>query len=132
MRLLGSVEIPEEDLAPGKSSIAANNCIQQLSNSKGQGSAENQGEVRAWDGVARQSPTLVPLLLSLAVPTDGGSARGRVRERSQWQSTLSKYGIHEVVQSVGAGGSNRAFPWERCQRCLGGLSPHMGMVPGEA
>ncbi|XP_030359688.1 amyloid-beta A4 precursor protein-binding family B member 3 isoform X5 [Strigops habroptila] len=43
VRSLGWVEIPEEDLAPGKSSIAVNNCIQQLSNSKGQGSAENQG-----------------------------------------------------------------------------------------
>uniref|UniRef100_A0A8C3EXM1 Amyloid beta protein binding family B member 3 n=1 Tax=Corvus moneduloides TaxID=1196302 RepID=A0A8C3EXM1_CORMO len=36
VRSLGWVEIPEEDLAPGKSSIAVNNCIQQLSNSKGQ------------------------------------------------------------------------------------------------
>ncbi|XP_041881349.1 amyloid-beta A4 precursor protein-binding family B member 3-like [Corvus kubaryi] len=44
VRSLGWVEIPEEDLAPGKSSIAVNNCIQQLSNSKGQSSAENQGE----------------------------------------------------------------------------------------
>ncbi|NWV24081.1 APBB3 protein, partial [Origma solitaria] len=44
VRSLGWVEIPEEDLAPGKSSIAVNNCIQQLSNSKGQGSAENQSE----------------------------------------------------------------------------------------
>ncbi|NXL38635.1 APBB3 protein, partial [Glaucidium brasilianum] len=44
VRSLGWVEIPEEDLAPGKSSIAVNNCIQQLSNSKGQGSAENWGE----------------------------------------------------------------------------------------
>ncbi|KAL2299542.1 hypothetical protein Nmel_014205, partial [Mimus melanotis] len=44
VRSLGWVEIPEEDLAPGKSSIAVNNCIQQLSNSKGQGAAENQGE----------------------------------------------------------------------------------------
>nr|XP_005492565.1 amyloid-beta A4 precursor protein-binding family B member 3 [Zonotrichia albicollis] len=44
VRSLGWVEIPEEDLAPGKSSIAVNNCIQQLSNSKGQGSADNQGE----------------------------------------------------------------------------------------
>ncbi|XP_053935194.1 amyloid-beta A4 precursor protein-binding family B member 3 [Cuculus canorus] len=44
VRSLGWVEIPEEDLAPGKSSIAVNNCIQQLSNSKGQGSAENGGE----------------------------------------------------------------------------------------
>uniref|UniRef100_A0A8C0F4Z5 WW domain-containing protein n=1 Tax=Bubo bubo TaxID=30461 RepID=A0A8C0F4Z5_BUBBB len=44
VRSLGWVEIPEEDLAPGKSSIAVNNCIQQLSNSKGQGSTENWGE----------------------------------------------------------------------------------------
>ncbi|XP_010007440.1 PREDICTED: amyloid beta A4 precursor protein-binding family B member 3, partial [Nestor notabilis] len=48
VRSLGWVEIPEEDLAPGKSSIAVNNCIQQLSNSKGQGSAENQGEAIIW------------------------------------------------------------------------------------
>ncbi|XP_077166196.1 amyloid-beta A4 precursor protein-binding family B member 3 isoform X2 [Paroedura picta] len=34
VRSLGWVEIPEEDLAPGKSSIAVNNCIQQLSQSK--------------------------------------------------------------------------------------------------
>ncbi|KAL8194125.1 UNVERIFIED_CONTAM: hypothetical protein K2H54_000669 [Gekko kuhli] len=33
-RIQGWVEIPEEDLAPGKSSIAVNNCIQQLSQSK--------------------------------------------------------------------------------------------------
>lgn len=45
MRSLGWVEIPEEDLAPGKSSIAVNNCIQQLSNSQGRGSADNWGEV---------------------------------------------------------------------------------------
>ncbi|NXC42335.1 APBB3 protein, partial [Penelope pileata] len=44
VRSLGWVEIPEEDLAPGKSSIAVNNCIQQLSNSKGQGSADGWGE----------------------------------------------------------------------------------------
>ncbi|KFU87069.1 Amyloid beta A4 precursor protein-binding family B member 3, partial [Chaetura pelagica] len=44
VRSLGWVEIPEEDLAPGKSSIAVNNCIQQLSNSKGQSSVENRDE----------------------------------------------------------------------------------------
>ncbi|OXB60327.1 hypothetical protein ASZ78_007926 [Callipepla squamata] len=44
VRSLGWVEIPEEDLAPGKSSIAVNNCIQQLSNSQGQGSADSCGE----------------------------------------------------------------------------------------
>uniref|UniRef100_A0A8C0QMQ0 Amyloid beta protein binding family B member 3 n=1 Tax=Chelonoidis abingdonii TaxID=106734 RepID=A0A8C0QMQ0_CHEAB len=34
VRSLGWVEIPEEDLTPGKSSIAVNNCIQQVSQSK--------------------------------------------------------------------------------------------------
>lgn len=63
VRSLGWVEIPEEDLAPGKSSIAVNNCIQQLSNSKGQGSAENRGEVSAWDSAVRQGPPPGPLLL---------------------------------------------------------------------
>ncbi|XP_067899211.1 amyloid-beta A4 precursor protein-binding family B member 3 [Heterodontus francisci] len=37
VRSLGWVEIPEEDLTPGKSSIAVNNCIQQLSHSKSEG-----------------------------------------------------------------------------------------------
>lgn len=63
VRSLGWVEIPEEDLAPGKSSIAVNNCIQQLSNSKGQGSAENRGEVSAWDSAVRQGPPPGPPLL---------------------------------------------------------------------
>uniref|UniRef100_A0A803XV76 WW domain-containing protein n=1 Tax=Meleagris gallopavo TaxID=9103 RepID=A0A803XV76_MELGA len=45
VRSLGWVEIPEEDLAPGKSSIAVNNCIQQLSNSQGRDSADSWGEV---------------------------------------------------------------------------------------
>ncbi|XP_071614914.1 amyloid-beta A4 precursor protein-binding family B member 3 isoform X2 [Heliangelus exortis] len=52
VRSLGWVEIPEEDLAPGKSSIAVNNCIQQLSNSKGQGSVENWGEIMAERAIA--------------------------------------------------------------------------------
>ncbi|XP_074865515.1 amyloid-beta A4 precursor protein-binding family B member 3 [Carettochelys insculpta] len=48
VRSLGWVEIPEEDLAPGKSSIAVNNCIQQLSQSKceGRGPAGGWGEGR--------------------------------------------------------------------------------------
>ncbi|XP_069055485.1 amyloid-beta A4 precursor protein-binding family B member 3 [Pleurodeles waltl] len=36
VRSLGWVEIPEEDLAPGKSGITVNNCIQQLTQSKGE------------------------------------------------------------------------------------------------
>ncbi|CAM5160356.1 unnamed protein product [Natator depressus] len=46
VRSLGWVEIPEEDLAPGKSSIAVNNCIQQLSQSKcgGRDPASSWGE----------------------------------------------------------------------------------------
>ncbi|XP_008833691.1 amyloid-beta A4 precursor protein-binding family B member 3 isoform X2 [Nannospalax galili] len=34
VRSLGWVEVPEEDLAPGKSSIAVNNCIQQLAQTR--------------------------------------------------------------------------------------------------
>uniref|UniRef100_A0AAY5EE45 Amyloid beta (A4) precursor protein-binding, family B, member 3 n=1 Tax=Electrophorus electricus TaxID=8005 RepID=A0AAY5EE45_ELEEL len=44
VRSLGWVEIPEEELAPGKSSLAVNNCIQQLSHSK----AEGRDAVGAW------------------------------------------------------------------------------------
>ncbi|XP_072256796.1 amyloid-beta A4 precursor protein-binding family B member 3 [Pyxicephalus adspersus] len=43
---LGWVEIPEEDLAPGKSSITVNNCIQQLAHTKCDSSdtSSNEGE----------------------------------------------------------------------------------------
>lgn len=91
VRSLGWVEIPEEDLAPGKSSIAVNNCIQQLSNSKcqGQGSADNWGEVRAWGGA--QSRYRVP-----SVPGDqccwgwlsSHRGSGEPRELCRWQSQL--------------------------------------------
>lgn len=37
VRSLGWVEIPEEDLVPGKSSIAVNNCIQQLAQTRSRG-----------------------------------------------------------------------------------------------
>lgn len=49
VRSLGWVEIPEEELAPGKSSLAVNNCIQQLSQSK----AEGRDAVGAWGEVSR-------------------------------------------------------------------------------
>ncbi|XP_077122244.1 amyloid-beta A4 precursor protein-binding family B member 3 [Ranitomeya variabilis] len=43
---LGWVEIPEEDLAPGKSSITVNNCIQQLAHTKSDSSdlSSNEGQ----------------------------------------------------------------------------------------
>ncbi|KAM9310878.1 amyloid-beta A4 precursor protein-binding family B member 3 [Gastrophryne carolinensis] len=43
---LGWVEIPEEDLAPGKSSITVNNCIQQLAHTKcdSSDSSSNEGQ----------------------------------------------------------------------------------------
>lgn len=91
MRSLGWVEIPEEDLAPGKSSIAVNNCIQQLSNSKGQGSAENRGEVRAWDSADKQGPTPGPLQLRLACPHRRGPCLRGNKDQCQWQSQLSPH-----------------------------------------
>lgn len=47
VRSLGWVEIPEEDLTPGKSSLAVNNCIQQLSHSK----CEDRDAMGAWGEV---------------------------------------------------------------------------------
>ncbi|XP_053102438.1 amyloid-beta A4 precursor protein-binding family B member 3 isoform X8 [Hemicordylus capensis] len=59
VRSLGWVEIPEEDLAPGKSSIAVNNCIQQLSQSKCMNwdPADRWGEIMAERAVASNSLT---------------------------------------------------------------------------
>lgn len=56
VRSLGWVEIPEEDLAPGKSSIAVNNCIQQLSQSKceGRDPASSWGEVSPFPGMGQR------------------------------------------------------------------------------
>ncbi|XP_062443345.1 amyloid-beta A4 precursor protein-binding family B member 3 [Rhea pennata] len=66
VRSLGWVEIPEEDLAPGKSSIAVNNCIQQLSNSKSRG----HDSAGSWD----EGQNLVMILkkdtMSLVDPLD--------------------------------------------------------------
>lgn len=127
VRSLGWVEIPEEDLAPGKSSIAVNNCIQQLSNSKGEGSVENRGKVRAWDGAARQGPNPGPLLLRLAVPTDGDYAWGRGQGPDPVAESTLCTGHPCSGPSCAAGGSERAAPWRQRQGCLGGLSPCSGL-----
>lgn len=92
VRSLGWVEIPEEDLAPGKSSIAVNNCIQQLSNSKGQGSVENQSEVRAWDSAARQTPT--------NEDHAGRQERTGIQDQCWWHIKSLHTGHHLVVSSV--------------------------------
>uniref|UniRef100_A0A8D0CLK6 WW domain-containing protein n=1 Tax=Scleropages formosus TaxID=113540 RepID=A0A8D0CLK6_SCLFO len=66
VRSLGWVEIPDEDLIPGKSSIAVNNCIQQLSNGKWEG--------RDAAGACGQGQDMVMVLkkdtLSLLDPVD--------------------------------------------------------------
>lgn len=119
VRSLGWVEIPEEDLAPGKSSIAVNNCIQQLSNSKGQASADNRGEVRAGGGAAGA----------------GSHPRGHcccgwlgASGQRRWQSrTLSTQAVPCGGPGWGPGGSGRAV---RGGRCLGGLSPRRGLSGG--
>lgn len=48
VRSLGWVEVPEEDLAPGKSSIAVNNCIQQLAQTR----SRSQPPDSAWGEVS--------------------------------------------------------------------------------
>ncbi|XP_058272500.1 amyloid-beta A4 precursor protein-binding family B member 3 isoform X1 [Hemibagrus wyckioides] len=66
VRSLGWVEIPEEDLAPGKSSLAVNNCIQQLSHSK----AEGRDAVGAWGEGQDMMMVLKKDTLSLLDPID--------------------------------------------------------------
>lgn len=48
VRSLGWVEVPEEDLVPGKSSIAVNNCIQQLAQTR----SRTQPPDGAWGEVS--------------------------------------------------------------------------------
>ncbi|XP_023680435.1 amyloid-beta A4 precursor protein-binding family B member 3 isoform X1 [Paramormyrops kingsleyae] len=66
VRSLGWVEIPEEDLAPGKSSIAVNNCIQQLSYSK----CEGRDAAGAWGEGQDMVMVLKKDTLSLVDPAD--------------------------------------------------------------
>uniref|UniRef100_A0A8C4YCR8 Amyloid beta protein binding family B member 3 n=1 Tax=Gopherus evgoodei TaxID=1825980 RepID=A0A8C4YCR8_9SAUR len=66
VRSLGWVEIPEEDLAPGKSSIAVNNCIQQLSQSK----CEDRDPVGSWGEGQNMVMILKKDTMSLLDPLD--------------------------------------------------------------
>ncbi|KAL4631351.1 amyloid beta A4 precursor protein-binding family B member 3-like isoform X5 [Arapaima gigas] len=66
VRSLGWVEIPEEDLVPGKSSIAVNNCIQQLSHSK----CEDRDAMGAWGQGQDMVMVLKKDTLSLVDPMD--------------------------------------------------------------
>ncbi|XP_076836179.1 amyloid-beta A4 precursor protein-binding family B member 3 [Brachyhypopomus gauderio] len=66
VRSLGWVEIPEEELAPGRSSLAVNNCIQQLSHSK----AEGRDAVGAWGEGQDMMMVLKKDTLSLLDPAD--------------------------------------------------------------
>uniref|UniRef100_A0A7M4E2U4 WW domain-containing protein n=1 Tax=Crocodylus porosus TaxID=8502 RepID=A0A7M4E2U4_CROPO len=66
VRSLGWVEIPEEDLAPGKSSIAVNNCIQQLSQSK----CESLDPAGSWGEGQNMVMILKKDTMSLVDPLD--------------------------------------------------------------
>ncbi|XP_031221260.1 amyloid-beta A4 precursor protein-binding family B member 3 isoform X3 [Mastomys coucha] len=66
VRSLGWVEVPEEDLAPGKSSIAVNNCIQQL--------AQTRNRSQPHDGAWGEGQNMLMILkkdaMSLLNPLD--------------------------------------------------------------
>lgn len=76
VRSLGWVEVPEEDLVPGKSSIAVNNCIQQLAQTRSRSRSQPPdgawGEVSwlALQGIqprAQQRQLLLNCLFSVAI-----------------------------------------------------------------
>ncbi|KAB0392341.1 hypothetical protein E2I00_000267 [Balaenoptera physalus] len=66
VRSLGWVEVPEEDLVPGKSSIAVNNCIQQL--------AQTRSQSQPLDGAWGEGQNMLMILkkdvMSLVNPLD--------------------------------------------------------------
>ncbi|PNI22644.1 APBB3 isoform 7 [Pan troglodytes] len=66
VRSLGWVEVPEEDLAPGKSSIAVNNCIQQLAQTR----SRSQPPDGAWGEGQNMLMILKKDAMSLVNPVD--------------------------------------------------------------
>lgn len=66
VRSLGWVEVPEEDLAPGKSSIAVNNCIQQLAQTRNR----SQPHDGAWGEGQNMLMVLKKDAMSLLNPLD--------------------------------------------------------------
>nr|XP_054108523.1 amyloid-beta A4 precursor protein-binding family B member 3 isoform X3 [Callithrix jacchus] len=66
VRSLGWVEVPEEDLAPGKSSIAVNNCIQQLAQTR----SRSQPPDAAWGEGQNMLMILKKDAMSLVNPLD--------------------------------------------------------------
>nr|XP_044636543.1 amyloid-beta A4 precursor protein-binding family B member 3 isoform X2 [Equus asinus] len=66
VRSLGWVEVPEEDLVPGKSSIAVNNCIQQLAQTRSQ----SQSPDGAWGEGQNMLMILKKDAMSLVNPLD--------------------------------------------------------------
>ncbi|XP_055411391.1 amyloid-beta A4 precursor protein-binding family B member 3 isoform X4 [Bubalus kerabau] len=66
VRSLGWVEVPEEDLVPGKSSIAVNNCIQQLAQTR----SRSQPPDGAWGEGQNMLMILKKDAMSLVNPLD--------------------------------------------------------------
>ncbi|XP_060035311.1 amyloid-beta A4 precursor protein-binding family B member 3 isoform X2 [Erinaceus europaeus] len=66
VRSLGWVEVPEEDLVPGKSSIAVNNCIQQLAQTR----SSSQPPDGAWGEGQNMLMILKKDAMSLVNPLD--------------------------------------------------------------
>uniref|UniRef100_A0A452QM14 Amyloid beta protein binding family B member 3 n=1 Tax=Ursus americanus TaxID=9643 RepID=A0A452QM14_URSAM len=68
VRSLGWVEVPEEDLVPGKSSIAVNNCIQQLAQMRSR--SRSQPPDGAWGEGQNMLMILKKDAMSLVNPLD--------------------------------------------------------------
>lgn len=73
MRSLGWVEMAEEDLAPGKSSVAVNNCIRQLSYCKN----DIRDTVGIWGEVMKTLLFKIKSIVFAAIRRRGGECLGR-------------------------------------------------------
>lgn len=73
VRSLGWVEMAEEDLAPGKSSVAVNNCIRQLSYCKN----DIRDTVGIWGEVMKTLLFKIKGIVFAAIRRRGGECLGR-------------------------------------------------------
>ncbi|OXB54400.1 hypothetical protein ASZ78_013848 [Callipepla squamata] len=112
VRSLGWVEMSEEELAPGRSSVAVNNCIRQLS-------LHQHGAPGAWGGGRAMLLLLQSQTLKLVDPQDQSLLH------AQPVASIRVWGVGRDSGRWGHGGSW----WEQCVwGCVGSSGPTEGEV----
>lgn len=90
VRSLGWVEMAEEDLAPGKSSVAVNNCIRQLSYCKN----DIRDTVGIWGEVMKTLLFKIKSIVFAAIRRRGG---GMLRKMNRKKSVKERKEQHQLA-----------------------------------